>query len=292
MNQNQHVLRIGPAGISESFYADGVKSTAQAVTRQRDLGLTAFECPFGRGVTMTNDSAREVRQAAWEHDIAISAHAPYYVNLASPDEAQIEKSIAYLIKAGTMLDRAGGHRLVVHVGSPKGQERRWAVDACIQNLKKARQAMMEEGLQDIRLCLETMGKPGQIGTLEEILIMVQTDDSFLPCVDFAHLHAISLGGLPDAAAFERVLDQMEEALGLARARLSHFHFSRIEYGAKGEIRHRTFAEEDYGPNHEDLLPLLIARGYQGNLICESRGTMAEDAASMMRTYESLLIKDQ
>jgi len=69
----------------------------------------------------------------------------------------------------------------------------------------------------------------------------------------------------------------------------HVHFSTIEFTPAGEKRHRTFAEEKYGPRFEMLAPLLKERGYQPRIICESKGTMAEDAKTMMEIYQSVSI---
>ncbi len=68
-----------------------------------------------------------------------------------------------------------------------------------------------------------------------------------------------------------------------KAKQMHIHFSAIEYGAKGEIRHRVFGE-GFGPDFSLLAPLLYQRGYEGVLICESRGTQAEDAQTMKKRY--------
>ena len=87
--------------------------------------------------------------------------------------------------------------------------------------------------------------------------------------------------------FAAVLDAIESALGPERAHAMHIHFSTIEYTAAGEKRHRTFAEEAYGPRFQHLAPLLKERGYQPRVICECKGTMAEDAKAMMEMYESL-----
>jgi len=64
----------------------------------------------------------------------------------------------------------------------------------------------------------------------------------------------------------------------------HVHFSTIEFTAAGEKRHRTFAEEAYGPRFQFLAPLLKERGYAPRIICECKGTMAEDAREMLRLY--------
>lgn len=277
--------RFGPAGNSERFYEEGFSRTVDSFAWQQALGLTAFEYPFGRGVRLSEQAAREIGAAAGDAGVSLSAHAPYYINLASADEAQQEKSQGYIMQAARLLSLMGGERLVVHVGSPGKRSREEAFQSCVDGLLLARQRLIGAGLSAIRLCIETMGRPSVIGTLPEVLRLVQLDDSFLPCIDFAHLHAASGGSIRTQADFAAVLDEMEQALGLQRARQMHAHFSHIEYGPKGELRHRIFADEGFGPDFALLAPLLKQRGYQGTIICESRGTMADDAAIMRQVYE-------
>ena len=276
---------FGPGGNSDAFYAQGHKRTVETFAWQQQFGLKAFEYSMGRGVSLKEESAAQIGEAAKEAGVALSVHAPYYINLASDSPDTREKSIAYITRSARMLKLMGGSRLVVHPGSPQKQRREEARRRCREALAEAREALEAEGLGEIILCLETMGRPSQMGTLEEILDFVLLDASFLPCIDFAHLHAASGGGLQTAADFEAVLDLTEARLGMDRARRMHIHFSRIEYGSKGELRHRIFAEEDYGPDHEPLMVLLAHRHYAATLICESRGTMAEDAAVMRQAYE-------
>ncbi len=286
--QQTQRLRVGPSGNSESFYEQGYKQTIDTFSwQQHHFQLDAFEIPFGRGISMSQDTARAIGEAASSADVSLSVHAPYYINLANPDAALAEKSKGYILDSARLLQSMGGQRLVVHVGSPKGSDREAAIALCAKRLVEARAAMVEAGLADIRLCLETMGRPSVLGTMEEILRLVSIDDSFLPCVDFAHLHAINGGALNSNVDFAVVLDRLEAALGQDRARQAHMHFSRIEFGGKGEIRHRTFADAGFGPDFSLLAPLLVSRGYEGTLICESRGTMAEDAHAMKTTLDAL-----
>lgn len=278
--------RFGPAGNSDRFYQEGYKRTADTFAWQQPLGLTAFEYPFGRGISLSDDTAVEIGQAARQAGVAISAHAPYYINLGSDEEAAIEKSLGYILTAARKLHLMGGERLVVHVGSPRKRAREHAMADAGRGLLEARGRLHAEGLQGIRLCLETMGKPSVLGTLDEIIALVQLDDSFLPCIDFAHLHAAGGGAMGSEGDFARVLDAVEQSVGIARARAMHVHFSHIEYGLSGEIRHRIFADDGFGPDFAHLAPLLARRGYAPTIICESRGTMADDAAAMLAIYSA------
>lgn len=286
MSEHTPTPRFGPAGNSERFYQEGNKRTVETFAWQRAMGLTAFEYPFGRGISLSDDTAVDIGRAAQEAGVTISAHAPYYINLGSNRADAIDKSLGYILKAAHKLRLMGGERLVVHVGAPQKRPREDAISDAAEGLLKARRLLMEEGLQAIRLCLETMGKPSVLGTLEEIITFVRLDDSFLPCVDFAHLHAAGGGALSSRADFARVLDAVEQGVGRERAAAMHVHFSHIEYGRSGEIRHRIFADEGFGPDFAHLAPLLVQRGYAPTIICESRGTMADDAAEMLAMYNA------
>jgi len=280
------MIKFGPAGNSDRFYNEGYKSSLQAPGWLADMGLTAYEYSFGRGVSLTQDTAERIRRKAEEHGITVSAHAPYFINLANPDPEKRENSYRYILDAARAVTWLGGERVVVHVGAVMKLERSQALENCRRGLLEAYRRMEDAGLSQVRLCPETMGKFSQIGDLEETLDFCLLDARMLPCIDFAHLHALTGGGLQKQQDFVRVLDTVEQKLGLERARQMHMHFSTIEYTPAGEKRHRTFAEPKYGPRFELLAPLLKARGYCGTVICECKGTQADDAAAMRAMWES------
>lgn len=281
------MIRFGPAGNSESFYAQGYKSSWQAPGWLRAMGLNAFEYSFGRGVGLSEEMAEKIAVYARDNDVAVSAHAPYFINLANPDPEKREASFHYITDSARLVTCLGGDRVVVHVGAVMKLERQEALCNCEQGIREAYRRLDDLGLGQVHLCPETMGRPSQIGNLQETLRFCQMDERLVPCVDFAHLHALGQGALREMEDFSAVLDAVESALGLARAQEMHVHFSTIEYTAAGEKRHRTFAEEKYGPRFEHLAPLLKARGYAPRIICECKGTMAEDARAMMEIYQGL-----
>ena len=67
----------------------------------------------------------------------------------------------------------------------------------------------------------------------------------------------------------------------------HVHFSKIEYGKGGEVKHLTFEDEIFGPEFEPLAELLYKKNLTPFIICESAGTQTEDAQFMMNFYNSL-----
>ena len=113
------MIRIGPSGNSEAFYASGRKHTYQEGEFLSELGLNAFEYSFGRGVSMSDETAAKIRTAFSKYDIAISVHAPYYTNFANPDPEMIKKSIGYIMQSLEACKKMGGERVVFHPGGYK-----------------------------------------------------------------------------------------------------------------------------------------------------------------------------
>ena len=150
------------------------------------------------------------------------------------------------------------------------------------------QACDEAGFGEIALCPETMGKINQLGDLDEVLDLCTLDARLIPCIDFGHLYARSLGADEGAEACVRMLDRVQEVLGEERARVFHSHFSHIEYTKGGEKCHRTFAEDGgFGPDWAPLAAEIVRRDWAPTFICESAGTQAEDALAMKKTWLAL-----
>lgn len=281
------MMRFGPSGNSDRFYAEGYKKTEQAPAWVAAMGLNAYEYSAGHGVSMGEATARAIGGQAQSRGVALSIHAPYYINCASELAERRDKSIEYLLSAARAIDWMGYDRVVFHVGSPGKLPRPTALHFAQDTILRALDALGEAGLAHVVLCPETMGRESQLGALTEILALCALDARLLPTLDFGHLHAAGQGALKGADDFRRVLDQMLDALGYERARHFHAHFSKLEYTAKGEKRHVTFADEGAGPNFELLAPLLLEYKLEPTVICESAGTQADDALQMMRIVESL-----
>ena len=246
--------------------------------------LDAFEYQCGRGVRLGLDKARQMAADAAVRDILFSVHAPYYISMSSLEEDKRLNSVNYLLQSAAVCKALGGQRVIFHSGSCGRQSREAALEKALDTMRRAQAALDEAGFSDITLCPETMGKIGQLGTLDEVLALCRVDRRITPCIDFGHLNARTLGGIASKADYAAILDRMEEALGDARARQFQVHFSRIEYTAGGEKRHWTFAETQFGPEPQPLMELLAERRLEPVIICESAGTQAEDARTMAEMY--------
>lgn len=278
-------IKFGPAGNSDSFYKEGFKASEQMPGWLRGRNLDAYEYQCGNGVRCGAQTAKKIRLAAEENNIALSIHSPYYINLATAEEDKRKSSIGYIMQTLELAKAFNSDRIVVHSGALCKLSREEALENAKVTLKAAMSEMKTAGLDNIHLCIETMGKINQLGDLDEVMELCRVDDSFLPCIDFGHLNARTFGGIKTKADYALILDKMADRLGTDRAKIFHSHFSKIEYTTPGgEKKHLTFEDEVYGPFFEPLGELLYERGWEPTIICESAGTQAEDALYMKNSY--------
>ena len=81
---------------------------------------------------------------------------------------------------------------------------------------------------------------------------------------------------------------MVDQLGYEKMKHFHVHFSKIEYSAKGEVRHLTFEDDFYGPKFQPLAKAIADLGVSPTIICESAGTQSDDALAMRKLYLDLI----
>lgn len=279
-------IRFGPSGNSDAFYEEGYKSTAQMPKWLHQMGLDAFEYSFGHGVRIKKDTAQKIGEEAKAYGIAMSAHAPYYINLAASSCENQQKNVQYIMETLNAAQDMGATRVVVHPGSVAKLDRPSGFEAAKKNLVQILEIKRELGFDDIRLCVETMGRLSQLGTVDEVMALCALDETLLPTLDFGHINARGQGSLRTREDYAAVFDAVENVLGADRLRIVHIHFSRIEFSATGEKRHWTYQDTQYGPDFEPLALELAIRSLTPVVICESKGTMAEDAAKLKGIYEN------
>lgn len=283
MKQNAPRARFGPAGRAESFKTMGYKSSEQVPAYLANFGLDAFEYQGGHGVRLNPATGAALAAAAARADITLSIHAPYYISTAGSPEAR-EKSLDYFLQSAKAVKLLGGSRVVFHPGGAGKNGREAAMALTFDTLARARALLDENGLEDICLCPETMGRVNQLGTLEEVLALCRRDARHIPCLDFGHLNARGQGCLATKADFRAVMEAVGDALQDERAGRFHVHFSKIEYTAAGEKRHLTFEDSRFGPPFEPFAEAVAELGLGPVVICESAGTQTEDAARLMKVY--------
>ena len=164
-------IRFGTAGTSDSFAAQGYKTSLEVPEYTAKMGLNAFEYQCGRGVRLGLDKAAKMAALAAPKDILFSVHAPYYISMSSLEEDKRLNSIQYLLQSAAVCRALGGKRIIFHSGSCGKQSREAALEKALDTMRRAVEALDEAGFADMTLCPETMGKVGQLGTLDEVLAL-------------------------------------------------------------------------------------------------------------------------
>ena len=278
------MIKFGPSGNCESFYAEGNKHTEQAAAFVKKRGLDCFEYSFGRGVRMTEDKAISIGEAFADAGVEISVHAPYFINFANPDDDMAQKSYGYVLDSAKMCKLMGGKRIVFHPAAQGNAARFEAVEKTKERLRILADYIRLNDMEDLWFCPETMGKEAQIGTVEEIVEFCKIAPFYMPCIDFGHINAREQGSLKTVEDYQSRLEYMVAELGREKMQNFHVHFSKIMYGKKGEIKHLTFADDTYGPEFEPLVVALKNVGLEPFIVSESDGTQAEDAWLMKKAY--------
>lgn len=280
------MTKFGPSGNSNSFYAEGNTATEQAPKWLAEKGLDAFEYSFGRGVNLSDTKAELIAAEMKKYGVEISVHSPYYVNFANTDDAMAEKSYGYVLASAKKLVTLGGNRVVFHPASLGKLDRETAVKLTKARIGELVERIYAQGFENLLFCPETMGKINQIGTLEEVVEFCKIDKVLVPAIDFGHLNARTMGGLKTEADYEKIIQYLIAELG-ERAEKIHVHFSKIEYGKGGEIRHLTMADTRFGPEFEPLARLIKKYRLNPVILSESDGTQAEDALLMKKIYSEV-----
>ena len=275
---------FGPAGRDDSLNIYGYKTSLDIPRCMKEKGLDAFEYQCGRGVNVKPEVAMELGKLAKEYYIKLSLHAPYYISLSSVEKEKRDKSIEYILSSAKAADLMGASRIIVHSGSCSKISREEALKLAADTLNRAQQTLDECGLAHINICPETMGKINQLGTLSEVLELCKVSEKMIPCIDFGHLNARTLGKIKSEKDYKTILDEIENKLGHDRLKIFHSHFSKIEYTAGGEKQHLTFEDSVFGPDYEPLLNQVVKRNLSPTFICESAGTQSDDALKMKQYY--------
>jgi deoxyribonuclease-4 len=238
-----------------------------------------MELGWVRSVRVSEKSTKSIREAASERDIALSVHAPYYINLNGDDE-EWPKSRLRLMDAARAGNASGATDIVFHPGSYFGSPPQEVLKVVLPRLEGCVKELRAEN-NLVALRPETMGKGAMLGSLEDALEM-SVIDGVEPCLDFAHLHARpGDGSMNSTQEWLNVLDAYRLALGEASLGRLHCHLSGIEYTEKGEQNHLVISESDF--NIEALFEALLEVEAGGRILCESP-TLEEDALSIQAAW--------
>jgi deoxyribonuclease-4 len=251
-----------------------------AIEFSRSIGLRALELGWVQSVRVTEATCAAIRAAGEAQDVALSVHAPYFINLNAMDE-EWPKSRKRLMDAAHYGYLAGATDIVFHPGSYFQREPAEVLKKAIPRLQGCVEELKKNG-DRVTLRPETMGKSAMLGSLEDAIAMSQDVEGVQPCLDFAHLHARpGDGSLNTYDEWSKLLEQYGRELGAAALKNLHIHLSGIEYGPKGEKNHLPLAEADL--DLKALFKALKEFGCGGRILCESP-IMEQDALKMKKAW--------
>ena len=254
-----------------------------AIEFSKSIGLNTFELGWVQSVRVTELTCAAIKAKAEEQAVALSVHAPYFINLNALDD-EWPKSRKRLMDAAIYGHLAGATDIIFHPGSYFGNDPREVLKLAIPRLQGCVDELRNAG-NPVTLRPETMGKSAMLGSLEDTLEMSKAIPGVEPCLDFAHLHARPGDGTMNTYdEWYALLKAYQKALGKKALKRLHIHLSGIEYGPKGEKNHLPVAESDLKLNL--LFKALKDFDCAGRILCESP-IMEEDALNMKKAWKKV-----
>jgi deoxyribonuclease-4 len=254
-----------------------------AIHYSREIGLDALELGWVQSVRVSAETCALIKAAAKEKDVAVSVHAPYFINL-NADKEEWPKSRQRLMDAAHYGNLAGATDIIFHPGSYFERPADEVLEVAIPRLQGCVDELRAAG-NPVTLRPETMGKTAMLGSLEDTLAMAREIRGVVPCLDFAHLHArAGDGSINSYEEWSARLKLYSNALGKPALKHLHIHLSGIEYGPKGEKNHLKLEEADL--DLKALFKALYDAGAGGRILCESP-IMEEDALTMIKTWKKI-----
>ena len=284
MLQSNNIAKFGVAGIPVNFSKPPFKGKhEQFFGWLQDLGLNAYEMQCTYGYKNASFSKEQIEQATAQ-GIFVSIHAPYFINLGSLNPSVQANSRNMLDEGVKFAQTIGATRLIFHPGGGYGkteEDRRNGILAVINNMKAV---VSSNDMTNISLYPEIGGKVANLGSLDEIITICRSVPNTYPCIDVAHLHARENGSLNSVQDFVNVLEKIEKELGREYLERTHFHCYTIEYGEKGEIKHKVHDDND-----AEFLDNFVLACQQKNLkpwvISEALNSQDESARYLKKKFD-------
>jgi len=272
-------LRFGTAGIPICTNGD----TLKGIETVRKLKLDSMELEFVRSINITKGKAPLVKEVAKKNDVVLTCHCPYFINLNSEEKKKYYASIGYIKNSAIITSLCGGYSVCFHAGFYQKQDPENVYEKIREGIK-----IIVKDVKDVDdkiwIRPEISGKASQFGDLKEVIKLSQEIEQVMPCIDFSHLFAKSIGKNNTLEEFKKILEDIEKGLGKKALENMHIHMSGIEYTDKGEKNHLLLKESKF--NYKDCLKALKEFKCKGVVTCESPN-IEEDALLLKKTYERL-----
>ncbi|PLW79662.1 endonuclease IV [Candidatus Woesearchaeota archaeon] len=253
---------IGPAGTDGLGYEKGIPNV-------KNNGLKILEMPFTHGVNVSNEKAKILGELAKEQGVILTIHAPYFINLASPEKIKREASKKRILDSVERAIHLNAKYVVFHPGFYQKQDKEEVYEIIKEEIEDIIQIMEENCWDKKILAPETTGKASQFGDLDELL-RLREELGISITVDFSHIYARNIGKIDYGEVFKKL------------PKTFHAHFSGIEYTDKGERNHILTSKEFAEPLIKKLQE-YGDKGYNITIINESPEPL-NDAIKMQEWF--------
>lgn len=200
---------------------------------------------------LTDLKIREGQEFMKEHGIdEIVIHAPYIINLASYKENTYTLAKEFLAKEIERAYAFGSKYLVLHPGAYTDK----TVDYGIERIAEGLNIVINAGIPDITICLETMaGKGSEIGRsfeeLKAIIDRIDKKEYMGVCFDTCHTHDSGYDIIND---FDGVINEFDNIIGLDILKVFHINGSLNVRGARKD-RHANIGADETNPKGKDCI---------------------------------------
>ena len=258
-----------------------------AIDRAEAIGCDAVQV-FTQSPRMWRPTAHDPEQVARfrtrreEAGIgAVACHALYLVNLASADDAIVDKSITALRATLETASSIGAEAVVVHVGSHLGG----GFDQAVERVVPALRGLLELTTDELWLCLENCaGTGGTIGrSVDELAVLHEALDRHPRlgiCLDSCHWWASGVD-VTDTAALGAAVGELDERIGLDRLRCLHVNDSKTPLGSNRD-RHDSVGRGLMGAGLGTFLAHPAFQGLPALLETPGPDDHGPDAAELKR----------
>lgn len=175
----------------------------------------------------------------------IFLHAPYLLNLASPDKDQAARSLNFLCEELKQAHRIGAQYVVVHFGSRIHTKEQKAITQVAKNINSSFRRVKNS----VQLLIEnTAGQGTEIGykiyQFGELLKRVDNDQRIGVCFDTAHAFAAGYN-LATHSGLQQMIEEFDRIVGLEKLKLLHLNDSRFTLGSRKD-RHWHIGKGEIG----------------------------------------------
>ncbi|MFH1964511.1 MAG: deoxyribonuclease IV [Acidobacteriota bacterium] len=215
--------------------AGGIPRAAESAAQLGCNTLQIFVKNSNRwiGRNLGEEEALEFKTLIRQHGIkSVTAHSSYLINLASPDEALRQKSIAAFIDELKRCAYLDINSLVIHPGSHRGEGESGGIKKIVDSLSQ----VLDESDTGVQITLETTaGQGSSLGHrfehFRDIISGLSGHPSIGVCLDTCHIFTSGYD-IRTKTAYEKTMETFDSVIGFASLSLVHLNDSLKPLGSR------------------------------------------------------------